>query len=467
MNPGISNGRSKGGQEGGCLRTKKKELQPALVFEETTQVGEAGLYRFADPSIWTSGMLTTLGNGVQGGKWYSLGDKAFSVKALESAFARVKANNGVPGVDGWTVDRFERQKAENLPRINSELMAGTYRPSPVKRVYIPKPGSKEKRPLGIPTVRDRVVQSALKAGLEPIFEKKFRDGSYGFRPGRSCRQALRRVWLGLKEGRVFVVDADLRKFFDTIPHEVIMRGLDAEVSDGKVLSLVRAYLAQGVLEGGALSPEDEEDEGVPQGSPLSPLLANIALHDLDALMEDTGYEIVRYADDFVILCTTRKQAEEALEAVGSWTETSGLSLHPDKTRIVDYGAGEAFEFLGHQFKNGKVFPRKKSIQNIRNKVRDKTPRTSGQSLQVVIADLNKSLKGWFGYFRACPEGAFESVDSFVRRRLRAILAKRNRISPHGKKTTETRWPNAYFAERGLYSMVKARKAMSTLSKANH
>jgi len=325
------------------MRIRSKDLQPALVFEETTQVGEANRYRYADPSIWTERMLATLGNGVQGGKWYSLGDKAFSVKALDAAFTRVKANDGAPGTDGWTVDRFASQKDKCLARMNTDLMAGSYRPSPVKRVFIPKPGTNEKRPLGIPTVRDRVVQSAVKACLGPIFEKTFRDGSYGFRQGRSCRQALRRVWLGLKEGRTFVVDADLRKFFDTIAHEVIMRGLEQEISDGQVLSLVRSYLEQGVMSGGVLMPENADEEGVPQGSPLSPLLANIALHELDALMEDSGNEIVRYADDFVILCKSREEAEKALDAVRAWTEKTGLSLHPDKTRIVDYGAGQGFE----------------------------------------------------------------------------------------------------------------------------
>ena len=438
------------------------------MFEETTQVGEACREVRAEPSIWTSGMLTALGNGVQGGKWYSLGDKAFSVKALEAAFAKVKANDGVPGVDGWTVERFESQRVRNLPRMNSELLAGTYRPSPVKRVYIPKPGTKETRPLGIPTVRDRVVQTAVKAALEPIFESKFSDGSFGFRPKRSCRQALRRVWLGLKGGNVFVVDADLRKFFDTIPHEVIMGGLETEISDGKLLGLVRSYLEQGVMLGGVPLPEDvDTEEGVPQGSPLSPLLANIALHDLDVLMAEMGCEMTRYADDFVILCKTRDEAERALEAVRIWTEKSGLSLHPEKTRIVDYGAGQGFEFLGHAFTKGKVFPRKKSIQNLRNKVRALTPRRSGKSLKAVIANLNPVLRGWLRYFRDCPESAFPGVDSFVRRRLRAMLDVRIGKPPAHRGATGIRWPNAYFAKRGLYSMVDARKEWSALSKATH
>jgi len=402
-------------------------------------------------------MSAALVTGLKGGKWYSLGDKAFSEKALVAAFERVKANKGAPGTDGWTVDRFDSEKDSVLPRLSSALLGGSYRPSPVRRVYIPKPGTREKRPLGIPTVRDRVVQSALKAALEPIFERKFREGSFGFRPGRSCHQALQRVWQDLKDGYGFVVDADFRKFFDTIPHAVIVRGVEAEVSDGKILDLIRAYLAQGVMEGGVLIPEEDGEEGVPQGSPLSPLLANIALHDLDVLAEDSGWRIVRYADDFVILCKTRGAAESALERVREWTTQAGLSLHPEKTRIVDTQAGQGFEFLGHVFTKGRVHPRKKSIQNLRAKIRAHTPRHSGRSLAATIRSLNPILKGWSGYFRSysTDASAFEGGDQFVRRRLRAMLDVRLGKRPAWRGPTVRRWPNAFFESQGLYSMRDA------------
>jgi RNA-directed DNA polymerase len=446
------------------MKTRSTELQPALVFDGTTQAGEAPFRGIAEPTIWTDRMLTALGNGVQGSKWYSLGDKAFSVKALEASFAKVKANKGACGVDGCTVERFQARREENLSRMHSELMAGTYRPNPVRRVWIPKPGSKEKRPLGIPTIRDRTVQTAVKSALEPIFEKEFRDSSYGFRPGRSCRQALRGVWTALKLGKRFVVDADFRKFFDTIPHEVIMRGLETKISDGKILDLVRAYLAQGVLDNGLRDPEEQESEdGTPQGSPLSPLLANIALHGLDVLMEDSGYEIVRYADDFVVLCQTRELAEAALEAVTGWSERTGLKLHPEKTRIVDYGAGESFEFLGYEFRKDRVFPRKKSILNIRSKIRAKTPRASGQSLTAVIAGLTPLLRGWFRYFRDSPRYVFHEMDAYVRRRLRSMLDQRRGIRfTHPGYKGSLRWPNVFFANHALYSMEDAWLSRSTL-----
>jgi len=410
-------------------------------------------------------MLAALGNGVHGGKWYSLGDKAFSEKALDASFMRVKANKGSCGVDGCTVERFEAHREANVSRMHSDLKTGKYRPSPVRRVWIAKPGSTEKRPLGIPTVRDRTVQTAVKAALEPIFEKEFRDSSFGFRPGRSCGQALRKVWLALKTGKRFVVDADFRKFFDTIPHEIIMRGLETKISDGKILDLIRAYLAQGVMENGLPSPDEQEDEeGTPQGSPLSPLLANIALHGLDVQMEDSGYEIVRYADDFVVLCETREGAEAALAAVTDWTERNGLTLHPEKTRIVDHGAGESFEFLGYEFRKDRVFPRKKSILNLRSKIRAKTPRQSGRSLKAVIADLNPVLRGWFRYFRHSPEHVFRDLDGYVRRRLRSMLDRFRRIrNTHPSRASAQRWPDAFFANHALYSMRVAWQSRLTLT----
>lgn len=438
------------------MKNRSMERKPASVFEETKQVGEVrARWPFAEPSVWTETMLATLERGIEGGKWFSLCDKAFSSRNLAASFAKVKANDGTHGVDGISVSRFESRLEENLSQLRKELMEGLYRPQPVRRVWIPKPGTKERRPLGIPTVRDRVVQTAVKAALEPIFEREFKDGSFGFRPGRSCHKALSRVYRSLMNGSAYVVDADLRKFFDTIPHEVILRGLKEKVSDGKLLAVVEGYLLQGAMDG--WSYEAASEEGTPQGSVISPLLANIALHGLDVLAEESGLELVRYADDFVVMCKDEEQAESALEQVREWVKTQGLGLHPEKTRIVDYGAGESFDFLGFTFWNGKFFPRKKSVQNLRGKVRDRTRRNSGKSLKATIAELNPVLRGWYNYFKASSICPFERADGFVRRRLRAMLDRRNGHRPGYIGPTLRRWPNKFFEREGLYSMAAAKR----------
>jgi RNA-directed DNA polymerase len=437
------------------MKDSSKELQPALVFEETKQAGDVrSRWTWAEPAVWTDAMLTTLERGIKGGKWFSLCDKAFSLRNLAAAFAKVKTNDGAHGVDGITVSRFESRLEENLARLHRELLEGVYRPQPVRRVWIPKPGTRERRPLGVPTVRDRVVQTAVKAALEPIFEREFKEGSYGFRPGRSCHKALSQVWKSLTAGTAFVVDADLRKFFDTIPHEVILRGLKEKVSDGKLLAVVESYLTQGVMDGWTFEPDEE---GTPQGSVLSPLLANIALQGLDVLAEERGFNLVRFADDFVILCKTRDEAESSLEQVKEWVETQGLSLHPEKTGIVNYGAGEGFDFLGFTFKNRSLYSRKKSVQKLRDKVREKTKRNSGKSLKAIISELNPILRGWYRYFRAGPVHQFEAEDAKVRRRLRAILDVRNHHHPAHRGATGQRWPNSYLELMGLFSMAASKR----------
>ena len=442
---------------------RKERETPALVPERATQARERNPTVPSEPSIWTDRMLGALDKGVKGGKWFSLSDKAFSVKTLAVSFRKVKANGGSSGIDRVTIARFEETLDVELPRLSAALMDGTYRPQAIKRVWIPKPGSKEKRPLGIPTVRDRVVQCAIRFALEPIFEKEFRDGSYGFRPGRSCHQALKRVWTGLKAGRVHVVDADLKKCFDTIPHELIMRGLEEQVSDGTLLNVIRLFLRQGVMQIGEEQIwETESTEGTPQGSVISPLLANIALHRLDVMAEAQDLELVRYADDFVVLCENPARAESALAAVGDWVETSGMNLHPEKTRIVDFGSGESFEFLGYEFRNGFVYPKRKSYQSLQDKIRAETPRRSGRSLETTISKLNPILRGWYQYYRYSRHWTFIDADSFVRRRLRSILSRWDGKKLHGGRQDNARWKNDYFHERGLFSMERAHaKAQSS------
>jgi RNA-directed DNA polymerase len=270
-------------------------------------------------------------------------------------------------------------------------------------------------------VRDRIVQTALRLVLEPIFERDFAAYSYGFRPRRGCKDALRRVQQLLDAGYTEVVDADLRHYFDTIPHEGLRAALRTKVSDGRVLALLDAFLAQGIFDGLAAWTSEE---GTPQGAVISPLLANLYLDPLDHAMAGTGYEMVRYADDFVVLCRTKGEAAAALAQLGEWTMTAGLQLHPDKTRLVDAAAGQGFEFLGYRFVQGQRWPRKKSLDTLKATLRAKTRRTHGHSLTAIIADVNPTLRGWFAYFQHSERFAFQRLDSWVRRRLRSILRRR-------------------------------------------
>jgi len=397
-------------------------------------------------------MLTALEQGVKGGKWFSLMDKVYALPNLRKAFRRVKANGGAAGVDHVTVEEFERHLEANLAKLARSLKDGSYRPQAIRRVWIPKPGSHEKRPLGIPTVRDRVVQAALRAVLEPIFERDFAAQSYGFRPNRGCKDALRRVDALLKQGDSWVVDADLKSYFDTIPHAALVERVKEKVSDGKVLELLQAFLTQKVMETAeGWTPE----EGTPQGAVISPLLSNLYLDPLDHRMAAAGIEMVRYADDFVILCRSEVEARAALERVQAWTASAGLQLHPTKTRIVDATQAGGFDFLGYHFERGYRWPRAKSLKKFRDTIRAKTPRTSGQSLAAIIASLNRSLPGWFGYFQHSHRTTFPRLDGWLRMRLRSILRRRRGRKGRGRGLDHQRWPNAFFAELGLFSLSDA------------
>jgi len=398
-------------------------------------------------------MLAALETGVKGGKWFSLMDKILAPNTLRAAWARVRANGGAPGADRQTIAMFERREEENLRQLGESLKKGGYQPQPVRRVWIPKPGNPKGRPLGIPTVRDRVVQTAVRAALEPIFERDFAQHSYGFRPGRGCKDALRRVQALLDEGRAWVVDADLKSYFDTIPHGPLMKRVREKVADGSVLALLEAYLKQQVMEGLA---KWTPDGGTPQGAVISPLLANLYLDPLDRLMAESGFEMVRYADDFVILCRTRQEAETALARVRTWTAQAGLTLHPEKTRIVDATQKGGFDFLGYHFERGYRWPRKRSLEKFREALREATPRNAGQSLSCIIGKVNGRVRGWFEYFKHSHPNTFEPLDGWVRMRLRSILRRRQHKRGRGRGSDHQRWPNAYFASAGLFSMAAAR-----------
>ena len=411
----------------------------------------------AEPPIWTKRMLATLEKGVTGGKWYSLIDKLYPVTTLEAAFAAVKANQGAAGVDHVSTEDYAANLETNLARLSENLRTGSYRPQAIRRHYIPKPGSQEKRPLGIPTVQDRVVQTALRMLLEPIFERDFAAESYGFRPNLGCKDALRRVDELLKAGYVHVVDADLKSYFDTIPKDRLLALVANKVSDRRVLALVEALLGQRVLEG---AQEWTPEQGTPQGAVISPLLSNIYLDPLDHLMAKSRFAMVRYADDFVVLCRSPEDAAAALEMVRGWTAQAGLTLHPAKTRLVD-ARTDGFEFLGYRFEAGKRWPRSKSLNKLKDTIRAKTKRTTGHSLAMVIDSLNPTLRGWFGYFQHSRPATFRILDGWVRRRLRSLLRRQQKMKGTAdvRGADQTRWPNRFFAEHGLFSLQAAYDAV--------
>jgi RNA-directed DNA polymerase len=396
-------------------------------------------------------MLAALETGVKGDVWFSLIDKVYARPALAAAWRQVQANRGAAGVDRESVQRFARHAEVKLTKLSEQLRLGTYQPQAVRRVYIPKGGGRD-RPLGIPAVRDRVVQSALRNVLEPIFEREFHEHSYGFRPGRSAKDALRRVDRLLKAGYRYVVDADLTSYFDTIPHERLMHQVRARIADGRVLDLVHGYLKQRVLEG---LQTWTSSQGTPQGAVISPLLANLYLHPLDQLMAARGYEMTRYADDFVVLCRTADEARQALEAIQAWVTDTGLTLHPEKTRLVNMHEPGGFDFLGYHFENGERTPRPTSLKKLKEAVRAKTRRTNGHSLQVIIGNVNRTLRGWFAYFQHSHHYTFERLDRWIRMRLRSILRKNLGLQGRGRGRDHQRWPNHYFAEQGLFSLAKA------------
>lgn len=407
--------------------------------------------------VWTDRMLDSLRKGVKGGKWFSLIDKVHARRTLEAAFEKVRANKGAAGIDNMSVVKFEKRLGEELDKLSDELRRGIYEPKPVKRVHIPKPGKKETRPLGIPTVRDRVVQTAIRLVIEPIFETAFAEHSYGFRPGRGCKDALRRVDHLLKEGHNIVVDADIKGYFDSIPHDRLMARVEEKISDGRILSLLRSYMEADILDD---TKRWTPEGGTPQGAVISPLLANIYLNPLDHLMAREGFEMVRYADDFVVLCKTEEEARRALGVIQQWIDNAGLTLHPDKTRLVEVTDKEGFDFLGYHFRRGGGKRRKwatpKKMKQLREKLKPFMKRCNGYSMESIIKKINPILRGWFVYFMHGHPNTFESIDGWVRMRLRSILRKRSKRTGRGRGADHQRWPNAYFHELGLFSLTQAR-----------
>jgi RNA-directed DNA polymerase len=427
----------------------------AMTSPDAGAPGSCVQRKTASALIWTEAMLAALKLGVKGGKWHSLIDKVYRLETLELGWIQVEKNAGAAGVDRMSVGQFRHKRDVYLAELAQALRDESYRPQAVRRVYIPKGGSKTQfRPLGIPAVKDRVVQAALKLVIEPIFEHEFEVRSFGFRPGLGCKDALREVDRYLREGYCWVVDADLKSYFDTIPHAALLAKVGRRISDGRVLDLIERFLNQDIMEG---MTRWTPTAGSPQGAICSPLLANIYLHDLDVEMREAGFVMLRYADDSVVLCRSREEAEAALTRMRTWVSANGLTLHPDKTHIGDCRIeGQGFEFLGYRFEAGQRWVRKKSLTALKDKIRALTKRTQGHSIACAITSLNPILKGWFGYFQHAHRYTFSSLDGFIRRRLRAVLRRQqHRPGRGGCLNDHKQWPNAYFADLGLFTMFDA------------
>ena len=424
--------------------------QRAKVPERAKQEREIpSRWDWVEPTVWTDKMLTALEQGVKGDKWFSLIDKVYAKANLASAWKQVASNRGSAGIDNVSIQHYKRHAQQRLERTSELLKTGKYKPSGVRRVWIDKPGSKDKRPLGIPTVTDRVVQTALRNVIQPIFEKEFAECSYGFRPQRGCKDALRQVDRLIKQGYKYVVDADLKGYFDSIPQDKLKERIAERIADGRILELLQAYLSQNVVEtASSWTPE----AGTPQGAVISPLLANIYLNPLDWLMSNQGYKMIRYADDFVIMCTSQAEAQQALEVISEWTAKVGLTLHPEKTKVVNVDV-EGFEFLGYKFIRGTKYPRTKSEQKYQDAIRQHTRRSNAHSMQVICDRLRPIQKGWFEYYKHCNSYTFKSLDSWTRRRLRSILKKRDGRRGIATVHVDNRlYPNKLLHSFGLFSL---------------
>jgi len=397
-------------------------------------------------------MLTTLlENKVKGGKWHALIDKVYAPLNLATAARKVTAKEKAAGVDGQSCAAFEEHLLVETRQLAEQITGQTYRPSAVRRVHIPKPGKpNETRPLGIPTVRDRVVQRAIVNVIEPILDHQFHERSFGFRHGRGAHDALRIVEQKLEEGYVYVVDADLKGYFDTIPKDRLLASVKEHISDSRMLNLIKLFLDQNILEE---LREWTPIAGVPQGAVLSPVLTNLYLNPLDHQLSKAGFELVRYADDFVILCRSQSEAEAALQMVTAWVESAGLTLHPTKTKIVDSRV-ESFAFLGYSFRGDKIYPRRASLAKMKARIKELTPRKRSGSMKSIATELSRVLRGWFGYFRHCRWTIFKDLDGKIRSRLRRLLLQRHRTNPE-RLPRQHRWPNDYFAKAGLYSLREA------------
>jgi group II intron reverse transcriptase/maturase len=399
-------------------------------------------------------------------KVHSLVDKVYKMKNLELAWQKVRENRGAGGIDGESIETFEGNLTENLEKLHEELKTDTYEPQPVRQKMIPKPGEPEKeRELGIPRIYDRVCQQALTNRLQPIFEPVFDDANFGYRKGRSAKDALRKVWKELKEGREWIVDADLKNFFGSVDHEKLMLLVSQRIADGRVLSIIESILKAGCYTQGEILPTEQ---GTPQGGVVSPLLSNILLTPFDAEMRKKGYRLTRYADDWVVTCRTRSEAQAALTAAKRILEKLGVTLHAEKTRIAHVRQG--FEFLGFKIKRGKpsslklapekirsgvvpgslyAYPREKSVRHFREQIRRLTRRKAPLKTQELIAQINPVIRGWGNYYcKAHVRRLFNRLNTWIVHRIRSHKCKRWR-NAGWKALPETR----LYGKMGLVNLI--------------
>lgn len=383
-------------------------------------------------------------------KHHSLIDKVYRWDNLWTAWRRVRRNKGAHGLDRVTIKTFEENVEMHLRELQRKLMQKRYRPLPVRRVYIPKVSDPTQlRPLGIPTVADRVCQQAVYQVLYPIFAAEFSARSYGFMVGRNAHQAIATLLQDGKDGHKSVVDADIASFFDRLDHGVVMSHVRRRIADGRVLALIEAFLKAGVLEGSVIRVPTE---GSPQGGVISPLLANIVLDTFDKAIEARGWRHVRYADDFVILTRTPEEAAEALNVATEVLQELKLEVHPTKTRLTNFHKG--FEFLGFHFRRGTLGPRQRSIAKYQADVRRKTRRQQGINVAAVIKMLNPSTRGWSRYFGPGEVGrTFTWLDGWTRMRVRGFRWKRRNHNDNW------RIPTDMLAEWGLLSLQECRSEL--------
>ena len=431
---------------------------------------DAARWAWVERCVWTERRLKRLEERQEQTVWFSLWDKVWQSDNLDQAILGVILNRGSAGVDGQTTEQLKQDWTPQCGHLQQELRGGSYRPHPARRVWIPKLGSAELRPLGIPAVRDRVVQTALRAVLEPIFERDFAEQSYGFRPGRGSVQALARVERLLQSGHLWIVDADLKAYFDTIPRDQLLALVRKRIADGKVLRLLEQYLRAGVMESG--KDWQPSEQGTPQGAVISPLLANLYLNPLDHEMAGKGYQMIRYADDFVVCCRTEAEAHAALAEIGQWVQAAGLTLHPTKTRIVNAAERGGFDLLGYHFEQyreggGKKWPRQKSQFKLRESLREKLRRGRSGSIRQIVAELNPTLRGWYGYFKYSLPTAMQRVDEWVRERIRHIIRRRHKRRGMVKGRERTEYPIAWFAAQGLFSLKNAHAQWLQSLTGNH